>query len=70
MRVLRRAILLRPQKMIDATQAWFWNPTWQAGEREADADRAAGRLEAFESGEALIAGLRSIAKPVRSRRKR
>ena len=70
MRVLRRAILLRPQKMIDATQAWFWNPTWQAGEREADADRAAGRLEAFESGEALIVGLRSIAKPVRSRRKR
>ena len=49
--------LLRPQKLIDATQAWFWNSTWQAGEREADADRAAGRSEAFESGEALIVGL-------------
>ena len=36
-------ILLRPQKLIDATQAWFWNPTWQAGEREADADRPARR---------------------------
>lgn len=63
-------ILLRPQKLIDATQAWFWNPTWQAGERAADADRAAGRVEAFPSGEALIAGLQSIAKPVRPRRKR
>ena len=63
-------ILLRPQKLIDATQAWFWNPSWQAGEREADADRAGGRVDVFESGEALIAGLRSIAKPVRSRRKR
>jgi hypothetical protein len=63
-------ILLRPQKLIDATQAWFWNPSWQAGERDADADRAAGRLEAFPSGDALIAGLQSIAKPVRPRRKR
>ena len=63
-------ILLRPQKLIDATQAWFWNPTWQAGEREADADRAAGRLEAFANGDALIVGLQSIAKPVRPRRKR
>ena len=63
-------ILLRPQKLIDATQAWFWSPTWQAGEREADADRAAGRVETFASGDALVAGLQSIAKPVRPRRKR
>ena len=32
-------ILLRPQKLIDATQAWFWSPEWQAGERKADALR-------------------------------
>ncbi len=63
-------ILLRPQKLIDATQAWFWNPTWQAGEREADADKAAGRVDAFDSGDALVAGLRSISKPIRQRRKR
>lgn len=52
-------ILLRPQKLIDATQAWFWSPEWQAGEREADADRAAGNVEGFESGQALIEALRS-----------
>ncbi len=61
-------ILLRPRKVIDATQAWFWTPTWQAGEREADTDRGAGRVETFGSGEALVEGLRSIAKPVRRQR--
>ena len=59
-------ILLRPQKLIDSTQAWFWSPEWQAGEREADADQAAGRVETFGSGEELIGALRSRAK--RSRR--
>lgn len=63
-------ILLRPQKLIDATQAWFWEPTWQAGERDVDADRHAGRIESFDSGEALVAQLRSIAKPSRRRPRR
>ena len=61
-------ILLRPRKVIDSTQAWFWTPSWQAGEREADADRVAGRVETFESGDSLVEGLRSIAKPSKRRR--
>ena len=60
-------ILLRPKKVIDATQAWFWEPAWQAGEREADADQRAGRTESFDSGEALVAGLRAISKPAKRR---
>lgn len=64
-------ILLRPQKVIDATQAWFWDPAWQSGEREADADRKVGRSEVFESGEAMIAALEILAaKPKRKSRKR
>lgn len=59
-------ILLRPQKVIDATQAWFWSPEWQAGEREADADREAGRSELFSSDAAFLDALHSRAK----RRKR
>jgi AbrB family looped-hinge helix DNA binding protein len=55
-------ILLRPQKLIDATQAWFWSPEWQAGEREADADRAAGRAELFSSDDAFVGALRARAK--------
>lgn len=56
-------ILLRPQKVVDATQAWFWAPEWQAGEREAEGDRTAGRVETFESGEELIDALEKRAKP-------
>lgn len=58
----KEGILLRPQKIIDATQAWFWTPEWQAGEREADADLAAGRVETFESGEDLIRALKRRSK--------
>jgi len=45
---------------IDPTQAWFWTPEWQAGEREADAEAAAGEGEFYEDTDALIAGLRAM----------
>lgn len=38
------AIVMRPKKLIDADQAWFWSPTWQRGEREASEDIARGRV--------------------------
>jgi len=50
-------ILMRPQKVIDASQAWFWTPEWQAGEREADREAAAGEGTFYEDTESLIAGL-------------
>ena len=50
-------ILLKPQKVIDATQAWFWTPTWQAGEREAAEDIAAGRGRVFTSSDEFLASL-------------
>ena len=50
-------ILLRPQKVIDSTQAWFWTPSWQAGEAEADRDIAAGRMEQFESEDDFLKSL-------------
>lgn len=33
-RCATEGILLRPQKLVDATQAWFWTAGWQAGERD------------------------------------
>jgi AbrB family looped-hinge helix DNA binding protein len=60
-------ILLRPKKLIDATQAWFWSPEWQAGEREADADRDAGRIESFGSEDELLGALGARAKRGRRR---
>ena len=50
-------ILLKPQKLIDATQAWFWAPAWQAGEREASLDIAEGRVEVFETDEDFLESL-------------
>ena len=37
-------IVMVPKKLIDADQAWFWTPEWQASEREADEDIKAGRI--------------------------
>src|SRR5437762_3399985 len=55
-------ILLRPQKVIDATQAWYWTPEWQAGEREVEDDLAAGRIETFYSAEEFVAALKKRSK--------
>jgi antitoxin PrlF len=55
--IVAEGILLRPQKVIDATQAWFWTPAWQAGEREATADIKAGRTEVFKTSEDFLSSL-------------
>jgi len=50
-------VLIRGLKMIPADQAWFWTESWQAGEREASADIAAGRGEQFDSTDAFLESL-------------
>ena len=67
--ITTEGILLRPQKLIDATQAWFWATDWQAGERDADADRAAERVSTFASGEEFLATLGQRSKSNRQRKK-
>lgn len=57
--IVPEGILLRPMKVIDATQAWFWTPEWQQKEREADQDIAAGRIERFDSDEEFLEALRT-----------
>jgi bifunctional DNA-binding transcriptional regulator/antitoxin component of YhaV-PrlF toxin-antitoxin module len=51
-------ILLRPVR--DPDQAWFWTEEWQAGEREADEEIAAGRGTFYENGEAFLEALREL----------
>jgi AbrB family looped-hinge helix DNA binding protein len=55
--LVEEGILLRPKKVIDSSQAWFWTPSWQKGEAEADADIAAGRTRRFMSDEEFLAAL-------------
>ena len=50
-------ILLRPKKVIDAAQSWFWTEAWQAGERAASADIAAGRVTTHKSSDDFLAAL-------------
>ncbi len=42
----------------DPSDAWFWTPEWQKGEREADADIKAGRVYQAKNVEDLIASLK------------
>jgi bifunctional DNA-binding transcriptional regulator/antitoxin component of YhaV-PrlF toxin-antitoxin module len=53
-------IELRPQHVIDASQAWFWTERWQRMEREADEDIAAGRVTTFEDVDSLLAHLDTL----------
>jgi AbrB family looped-hinge helix DNA binding protein len=48
------AVVMRPKKLIDADQAWFWADAWQRGEREASADIAAGRTRRSASGSEFL----------------
>lgn len=50
-------IVLRPKKVIEASQAWFWDPRWQEGEREASRDIDEGRTRRFESDEEFLESL-------------
>jgi hypothetical protein len=49
-----RKIVLVPMKLIPAEQAWFWTREWQAGEKEADEDIAAGRVKTFNRVDDLL----------------
>lgn len=50
-------IILRPKKLIDKDQAWFWTKRWQEGERQAEEDIKAGRVYSFPDAESAIAYL-------------
>lgn len=54
-------ITIRPitPEGTDPTQAWFWTPEWQAGERAVDEEIAAGKIRRFDEIESFIADLTS-----------
>ncbi len=47
-------IELRGVVPVPADQQWFWTQRWQAMEREADADIAAGRVVGADSAEEML----------------
>jgi hypothetical protein len=48
---------------IDPDQAWFWTREWQAKEREADEDLAAGRATTFKDDDEFLGALEADMKP-------
>ena len=65
-RVTEDGILLARAEERDPNQWWFWTPEWQAKEREADEDLAAGRFKRFLSGEEFQAELEQIDRELRA----
>jgi hypothetical protein len=49
---------MRGLKSIPAEQAWFWTKAWQAGEREASDQIAAGEGTVFDNGDSFLDSLR------------
>lgn len=45
-------------KSIPAEQSWFWTDAWQAGEREASEQVAAGEGTVFDHGDDFLDSLR------------
>lgn len=40
---------LRPVVAVPANETWFWTEEWQAGERQVDADLAAGNYKVYDN---------------------
>ena len=57
--VVDDSLVLTPKRLIDKSQAYFWSEGWQAAEREADEDLAAGRVHEFDDVEDAIRALRA-----------
>ncbi len=45
------------QTAIKPGQEWFWTAEWQAAEKQAEADLAAGRVDAYETDAEFLASL-------------
>jgi hypothetical protein len=52
---------MNPYVAVPAEQAWFWTNEWQAKEREADENLAAGHVTTFDTSEDFLAHLDRIA---------
>ena len=55
----KSGVLLKPAKLVDPSQAYFWTKEWQEGEKEADEDIRKGRVKKFKSVKDLLDNLHS-----------
>jgi len=50
-------LVLVPKIAVDASQAWFWTESWQAGEREASRQMDAGEGTTYDTATDFLADL-------------
>lgn len=55
-------IELRPHVAVPASQAWYWQAGWQAGEHAVDEQVAAGRLEVAENIDEFLTAMDKVRK--------
>ena len=48
---------LEETDVLDDNQSWYWTPQWQAAEKEADEDIAAGRVYHYDNVDDLMRSL-------------
>ena len=51
-------VAMRGLKSILAEEAWFWTDAWQAGEREASGQSAAGEGTTFDEADSFLDSFR------------
>ncbi|MDQ2934681.1 MAG: AbrB/MazE/SpoVT family DNA-binding domain-containing protein [Chloroflexota bacterium] len=52
-----QGIVLRPKKLVDADEAWFWTEAWQRGERRASEEIGQGRLSPAQGADDFLDSL-------------
>lgn len=55
--VTEEGVLMRGLTMVPTDQAWFWTKSWQAGERQASAEIADGRVTTHDSADGFLDAL-------------
>ena len=56
--VVKEGILLKPKKLVDSSQSYFWTKKWQKEEIEAEEDIAKGRVSKSKNAKELISKLK------------
>ena len=56
----QRQIVLKPRKLIDPSQGWYWTKEWQQAEGQVDGEIDSGQLsDTFETAEEGLKWLKS-----------
>jgi hypothetical protein len=50
-------VLMKPGRMIDPSQAYFWTKEWQEEERKVERERHRGKVKRFRSMKELVKDL-------------